>query len=179
MIELIIVLAIIGFFIGGMVTFMGVVPRTQVRGAAENIMSNMSTARTEATSFFEANVSFSVQNNQIFADISHRGQKDATPTVEHERVSERDVNIYVFVKTKEKPYKLKEGNSVVINYNRATGGFRTSTVSASENVNDIVTKIVVEKGGYRSEISLSELSGRLIGGDVTKETVSMAEEYGL
>lgn len=175
LIELVIVVCIIGLFIGGSVTLLGVVPRSQVKGAAERIMSNMSRTRTEATSFFEASITLRVTNGQIFADISHRGQKDADATVVSEKVGDRGVDIYVYVKTRGTPIKLNEGNSVVINYNRATGGFRPSVVTAGESVNDIVTQIVVERNRFRSTISLSELSGRLTGGEVTRVSSSLTE----
>lgn len=155
LVELIIVIAIMGIFIGVTGYGLGMVSRKPVDECAKKIEMILNQNRTSAMGSTEAWVEFYVNAEERVAVRTHllNNTRGAAPAKETDSVIGADgVNIRFFLDSGEED--LSAGEKRI--------GFRRDSGSLTgDEHGKIYTKIVIYKGSYTRTIELDKLTGKV------------------
>lgn len=171
--EIVVVMAIMIVLTGAGISFMGFIPRSQVKGCTNDLNIAVNKAKTDAMSFYSCKLTIRVESDGIYADMKKKEKPTDTvyKVTETKKVGESGVVLKAVLKDKTSSAltdskTLSVGDFIDIGFIRSTGGFSTIsgkiTLGGGTIADDTyyLSDITVEKGKFSSKINFASLTGK-------------------
>lgn len=164
LVELIIVIGIMAVLTGVVVLSLDVIPKSRVKACSQKIVSKMEGTRTDALSFYNAEVKIYCTSDGVYADTILYKDASTASTVT-EKIGNAGVSVAFLTNESGAAYvTLQTGDYLIFSFSRSSGSFKylKGTVGGSSVAASVYCKdLKVSSGSIAREVELVPLTGKV------------------
>ncbi len=180
-VELVIVITIMTIVAAGGLSLTGMIPRRQVIGCTNKLVYYLDKTRTSAMSFSTSELWIHMEEDGLYATVVNNQSAtesggavlvEGTSSYTEDCIGRTDMTItYLMSGSGEDEIKSLGTDTLVIRYNRTSGGFiesyvvadgaTTGTLITEGDTNHTVSKIYITKGRFTRILNLVRLTGKV------------------
>lgn len=150
--ELIVVIAILAVLAGGSITFMGLIPRTQVNSCVQDFAVQMGKVKTHTMSFQDVRVELYQNDTGVYMQV-YKGS-DAQPPVQ---IGKGGISVKAKIGGLEQDLN---GKRLELSYDRSSGSFEDARIVGGGTEGEC-TSITFYKAAVARTATLITLTGRI------------------